>query len=142
MSGNDPVIRVALEWVIKAENDLKTAIHTLKLDHECPTDVVCFHAQQCVEKYVKAFLTLQGIVFPKTHDIEELFRLLPRDLEAAWDVEHQRAFTRYATVTRYPGTYDPVTLRQARLAVAMARKVRQAIRRLLPREAKPRKNRQ
>jgi HEPN domain-containing protein len=131
MSGNDPVIRVALEWVIKAENDLKTAIHTLKLDHECPTDVVCFHAQQCVEKYVKAFLTLQGIVFPKTHDIE-----------AAWDVEHQRAFTRYATVTRYPGTYDPVTLRQARLAVAMARKVRQAIRRLLPREAKPRKNRQ
>jgi len=142
MSSNDAVVRVTREWVIIAESDLKTAIHTLTLNDECPTDTVCFHAQQCVEKYVKAFLTLQGVVFPKTHDIEELFRLLPRDLQAVLPIEHQRGLTRYATVTRYPGMYDPVTLRQARLAVAMARKVRQGIRRLLPREAKPRKNRQ
>jgi HEPN domain-containing protein len=138
MSGHDAVLRVVREWVVKAENDLTTAVHTLKLKEKCPTDAVCFHAQQCVEKYVKAFLTLQGIAFPKTHDIEQLFRLLPNDLGAALDVERQRSFTRYATVTRYPGTYDPVAIHQARLAVANARKVRQAIRRALPREAKTR----
>jgi HEPN domain-containing protein len=38
------------EWIGKAENDLKNATHTLKLGKECPTDTVCFHAQQCVEK--------------------------------------------------------------------------------------------
>ena len=140
MSSNEGVIRIVREWVAKADNDLKTATHTLKLKQECPTDTVCFHAQQCVEKYVKALLTLQGIAFPKTHDIEQLFRLLPIDLESTVNVEHQRSLTRYATVTRYPGTYDAVALSQARQAVAIARKIRQAIRRLLPRAAKSQSN--
>jgi HEPN domain-containing protein len=60
----------------KAENDLKTAAHTLKLGADCPTDAVCFHAQQTVEKYLKALLVLRGIDFPKTHDIEELTGLV------------------------------------------------------------------
>ena len=70
MPENDKVITVVHEWVIKAENDLRAASHILKLGEECPTDTVCFHAQQCVEKYLKAFLVLEGIDFPKTHDIE------------------------------------------------------------------------
>ena len=78
MPENDKVITVVHEWVIKAENDLKAASHILKLGEECPTDTVCFHAQQCVEKYLKAFLVLEGIDFPKTHDIEVLTALLPK----------------------------------------------------------------
>jgi len=49
MPGRDTLLAVVREWVVKAENDLKTAAHTLKLKEECPTDTVCFHAQQCVE---------------------------------------------------------------------------------------------
>jgi HEPN domain-containing protein len=48
---------------------LKTAAHTLTLRQDSPTDTVCFHAQQCVEKHLKALLVLRAIVFPKTHDI-------------------------------------------------------------------------
>jgi HEPN domain-containing protein len=51
---------VACEWATEADNDLKTAAHTLKLADKCPTDTVCFHAQQCVEKYLKAFLAYIG----------------------------------------------------------------------------------
>ena len=47
----------------QGENDLKNAAHTLKLA-ECPTDTVCFHAQQCVEKYLKASLVVLEIAFP------------------------------------------------------------------------------
>ena len=43
-------------WVKKAESDLKTAEHTLTLKERCPFDTVCFHAQQCAEKYFKALL--------------------------------------------------------------------------------------
>ena len=136
MPDPDAIIRVVREWVIKAENDLKTAVHTLGLEDTCPTDTVCFHAQQCAEKYLKAFFTLQSIPFPRTHDIEDLYRLLPHDTEVALQVEQQRMLTRYATVTRYPGTYEPVTFKEAQEAVAMARKVRQCVRRVLPREAK------
>jgi HEPN domain-containing protein len=41
------------EWVAKAENDLKSAAHLLTMK-DCPVDNVCFNAQQCVEKYLKA----------------------------------------------------------------------------------------
>ena len=51
---DDEVVFVVRQWVQKAENDLKNAAHTLKLGVDGPTDTVCFHAQQCVEKYVKA----------------------------------------------------------------------------------------
>lgn len=54
MSGADRTGLVAAEWVAKAEEDLKTAAHTLKLGRSCPTATVCFHAQQSVEKYLKA----------------------------------------------------------------------------------------
>ncbi len=49
MNENDRVLWVVREWVQKAENDLKNAANTLKMGEDCPTDTVCFHAQQCVE---------------------------------------------------------------------------------------------
>jgi len=67
MPDNDKILTVVREWSAKADNDLKTAAHTLKLGRDCPTDTVCFHSQQCVEKYLKAFLVLVEIPFPKTH---------------------------------------------------------------------------
>lgn len=35
-------------------------------------DVVGFHAQQTVEKAVKAVLVLHGIAFPRSHDLDFL----------------------------------------------------------------------
>jgi len=46
--------RVVAEWVRKAENDIRNAEYTLTMGEDCPYDTVCFHAQQCVEKYLKA----------------------------------------------------------------------------------------
>jgi len=48
MPEREKVFTVVGEWVGKAENDLKNAAHTLKLGADCPTDTVCFHAQQVV----------------------------------------------------------------------------------------------
>jgi len=38
MPEREDVLTVVREWVLKAENDLKTAAHTLLLGRECPTD--------------------------------------------------------------------------------------------------------
>jgi HEPN domain-containing protein len=92
--------------VEKAENDLKNAVHTLKPGDECPTDTVCFHAQQCVEKYVKALLVLHGVDFPRTHDLEALVGLLPRRIEPPLTLDEQDLLTEYATGARYPGWGD------------------------------------
>lgn len=42
MRGNDEAMMVAGEWMAKAENDLKSAAHLVKIA-DCPTDAVCFH---------------------------------------------------------------------------------------------------
>lgn len=47
MPGTGDLTVVVAEWVAKAEGDLKTAVHTLKLGPECPTETVAFHAQLC-----------------------------------------------------------------------------------------------
>ncbi len=38
--------------------------------------IFSFHAQQAVEKVLKAWCSLKGIGYPRTHDIERLFKLL------------------------------------------------------------------
>ncbi len=133
MPGIDAVLRVVQEWVVKAENDLKNAAHTLKLGKDCPTDTVCFHAQQCVEKYLKALLVLKGIDFPKSHDLEELMALLPERVRPGLTGEEQGRLTTYATAARYPG-WGEISLAEARRAVAVARRVRKGARGMLPRE--------
>ncbi len=134
MHENSRTNDIAHEWVIKAENDLKTSVQTLKISKGCPTDTVCFHSQQCVEKYLKAFLVCKGIDFPRTHDIEQLVALLPANIWLKLNIEEQRRLTTYATVTRYPGDYDPIPLAEARQSVKIARNIRKEIREFLPKE--------
>lgn len=66
------------EWVIKAESDRATAERELRVSTEPNFDAVCFHSQQCVEKYFKALLHEAKIPFPRTHDLSDLLNLLCR----------------------------------------------------------------
>jgi HEPN domain-containing protein len=81
MSATDETrLEIVRQWVEKAENDLTIAAHAIKLRDKCPSDAVCFHGQQCIEKYHKAALVLHGVDFPKTHDLNALARLMPKHL--------------------------------------------------------------
>ena len=126
---------VIQQWVQKAENDLQTATYTLQLGEDCPTDTVGFHAQQCIEKYIKALLVLHESEFPRTHNLGVLIARLPQPTQLRLTPEEQERLTDYATTTRYPGDYEPIPLTEARQAVRLARQVRQAIRKQLPRQA-------
>src|SRR5262245_51044762 len=139
MPAPNPVLIVVREWLAKADNDLKAAAHTLTLREDCPTDTVCFHAQQCVEKYIKALLVFRGIPFPKTHDVHVLRALVPTKLRPKMEKKVQERLTEYATVTRYPGSGPDIPLTEARKAVAIARRVRKEVRTHLPRPALRRK---
>ena len=123
---------IVQEWVRKAENDLISAIHLLTLQENCPTDSICFHAQQCVEKYLKALLTFESIDFTKTHDIARLMGLMPKDVEINLSDDQQALLTDYATTARYPGDYEPIELEEAKAAVETARAIRDAVRQILP----------
>ena len=119
-------------WIFYAEEDFRNAEHTLTLKENCPFSTVCFHAQQVVEKYIKAFLTLRTIPFARTHDIENLIHQLPEEIQLSLSVEEQRLLTDYATVSRYPGEWEPINRSDAKSAVELAVKVRKIIQPHLP----------
>jgi HEPN domain-containing protein len=106
MPGRPDPEGIARQWVEKADNDLRAAEHILTLVEECPFDTACFHAQQCVEKYIKAVLVLHSIEFPRTHDLEALLHLLPAAVSAGIDLSRILVLNRYSVEARYPGTWD------------------------------------
>jgi HEPN domain-containing protein/predicted nucleotidyltransferase len=135
MPYSQQLITAIQEWLEKADNDLKNAAHTLKLGKECPTDTVCFHAQQCIEKHLKALLVFQTIPFGKTHDLDVLIALLPVKRRPRLARSDRARITKYAAIIRYPLAGKDVPLAQARKEVAIARRIRREARRLLPRAA-------
>ena len=97
------------------------------------TNTICFHAQQCAEKYLKARLVMAGIEFPRTHNIATIVSLLPSHVRPDLSENDQNFLTVYAVQTRYPGGYDGSSLAEARVAVRHARRVRSQMRKGLPR---------
>lgn len=61
---------------LRLANDDRDAFHVLKNAPHIKLRVLCFHAQQAVEKALKAVLMLQGIPFRKTHDLNLLANLV------------------------------------------------------------------
>ncbi len=120
------------QWIEKAEHDIRNAEHTLTLKKNCPFDTVCFHAQQCAEKYLKALLVYRSIDFPKTHDIRLLMQRVPDDVKLDLFIEEVIPLNRYTIEARYPGDWEPFDREEAETAVSIARKVRKAVRASLP----------
>ena len=92
------------EWIAKAEADWSTARREFRVRRQANYDAVCFHAQQCVEKYLKARLIVARISFPKTHDLVALLAII-QNAEPLWLPwkEHLARLTHYAVTVRYPG---------------------------------------
>jgi HEPN domain-containing protein len=129
------VLIVLREWLLKAENDLTAATQIIKMGKAAPMDTVCFHAQQCLEKYIKAILVHRSIPVPRTHNIQVLMKLVPPVVRPGLTEDEERLLTNYAAVTRYPDAGLEISLGEARKALAIARRVRREVRRLLPRAA-------
>ena len=112
-------------WIFLADGDLKTAKDELR-DPEPFTNTVCFHAQQCVEKYLKAYLSLIDKPFGKTHDIAELIELCKqkdKDFEFLYQIRANK-LTRYAVEVRYPDEFYIPSEDEAKEAIEIAEKVR------------------
>ncbi len=92
------------EWVEKAEGDFATAGREMRARKAPNYDAVCFHAQQCAEKYLKALLQEADIPFGKTHHLIALLEsLLP--LKSSWETIRPQLerLNGFAVYVRYPG---------------------------------------
>jgi HEPN domain-containing protein len=99
------------EWVRKAEADYRAA-GRLSRGRDRLNDQVCFHCQQCAEKYLKALMAELGLSIPRTHNLVALLPLLTPHHATLRTLRRGLEFlTRFAVETRYPG--DSATKRQA-----------------------------
>ena len=81
--------------------DLKLVERNLD-DKEISRQLLLFHLQQAVEKFLKSLLSLKNIKFPKSHDIEALIELCEeRGIELPEYVEEFVSLTPYAVGFRY-----------------------------------------
>ena len=125
-------------WVRKAENDLQFASSIPLSRHSY--DGICFHCQQCVEKYLKGLMVEANLTFPKTHDLDRLLSLVVATHPSLRSFRRAMLFlTTFAVETRYSG-YN-AKRRQAAAALRWAERVRQECRTLLgikpPRKKSP-----
>lgn len=113
------------EWQGKAQEDFSVAAGLLRR-RKVPADIVCFHCQQAVEKWLKALSQRDGIRFSKVHSLVALAAPLhPAYPQLELMGDDLRRLTLYAVIFRYPGSH--ATKEDAKKAVAAARRVRTAI---------------
>jgi HEPN domain-containing protein len=95
------VIDQALRFLRLAERDYK-AFLILKNEKEVGSSIIYFHAQQAIEKFLKAVLISKKIDPKKTHDLNELAYLLQRhNLVLPVSIEKLSTLTPYAVIFRY-----------------------------------------
>lgn len=111
------------KWLKKAKNDLQ-AVQRIMAESDYPTDIVCFHSQQAIEKSLKAILIYRDIEFKRSHDLIYLLNLseLPAETKQMYiatflDINY------YAVNARYPGEDDDPTIAESELAFQIAKDV-------------------
>jgi len=127
--------RITAEWVAKAEKDFSSLKLESSVRRNANFDLICFLAQQCVEKYLKAKLSEEGIPFRKVHDLYELLEQATQ-VEPQWakHIELSLFLTQYAVHVRYPG-YSAAP-QDAEKALVCCKDFRQAARKSLGLSAK------
>lgn len=128
MRSPDEVKKILVaQWMSKAEDDLLAT--QLLLSEDMPLlNPACFHAQQAVEKFLKAYLTHVQREFPKTHSISTLLDLVASvDKKLADDLKEAEGLNPYAVESRYPGDAPQPSQEEARTALRLAQQARETI---------------
>ena len=80
----------------------RRAFQNLNADAGMDLRIVCFHAQQAVEKLLKTVLVSRGAVFSRTHDLAHLAELLTQaGAQLPLPTEVLSRLNPYAVIFRY-----------------------------------------
>lgn len=95
-----PALEEAMRMLRLADADL-AAFNVLLASPEVSPTIAGFHAQQAIEKCLKAVLFAQGIPFRRTHDLIELADLLDAASGFPLDLDQLALLNPYAVTLRY-----------------------------------------
>ncbi len=127
---------IVRDWATKAEDDFRI-VRRLCEGASPSANGICFHAQQCVEKLIKALLIQNGFEPPRIHDLEQLRNMLGATAPSGMPAASDLAFLNVCAVEmRYPGFEPEQALVDRVLELCIA--ARKAARPRLPKPRAPR----
>ncbi len=112
---------IAEKWLRKAYTDLRVAEKLFEISEE--PWVIVFHAQQAVEKALKAYLVLHNKHFGRTHNLSQLIDLcseIDQEFQQLHELEIDELYP-LAIEARYPDTGIEITMEEAEEAIEKAR---------------------
>lgn len=127
---------LAKEWIRKAERDLDTAHLTLD-NKPAYTDIICYHCQQAVEKYLKAYLVRLDTPFEKKHDLDYLIDLIAennKEIEQFYDMVE--TLSGYAVEIRYPDDRTEPSIEEATAAYEIALSIKEYVVKMMKKEGR------
>ena len=90
--------------MFRANEDLAVMKDLRSSNPEGFTSTICFHAQQAVEKFLKAFLAFADIDFPRTHDVDYLLMECQKIDSTSFDID-LKSLTEFGVSVRYPDDF-------------------------------------
>ncbi len=91
-------------WLFRANEDIAVIEKLFESEPELYASTICFHAQQAVEKFLKAFLVFHNIDFPKTHDLDYLLLECKKIDARNFDID-LGSLTDFGVSLRYPDDF-------------------------------------
>jgi len=113
-------------WMEYAQTDLRAAYALLDSGDFFPRQI-CFLAQQCAEKSLKAILVFENMPVPKSHDLDRLRDLIPDGWEVTEKFPDLAELTIWSVESRYPGDTPDVVEYEARETLLLAEMVFDAV---------------
>ncbi len=112
------------KWLFRADEDIAVINELMQSDPQAYASTICFHAQQAVEKYLKALLAFKGVDFPKTHDVDFLLAECRKITSGELDNIDLRSLTDFGVSVRCPDDFFVPEPSDTKYYAEAARKIR------------------
>ena len=117
-------------WLFRAIEDIAVIENLSDTNIEFYTSTICFHAQQAVEKFLKAFLIYHDIDFPKTHDLDYLI-LECRKIDNNFIDIDLKSLSDFGVSIRYPDDFYVPGVNETREYIEISKEIQSRIEKLI-----------
>jgi len=115
-----------LQWFEKADYDIVMVHRAIGIAPPI-LDSACFHCQQAVEKYLKAYLVYQDKIIKKTHDLIALQELCS-DFDPDFDRIDVKDLDNFSVDIRYPDDAVVPSLEEAKEYLQITEEIKELVR--------------
>lgn len=126
--------QITNDWLGAASTDIESIGYLLQ--NERLTGHVAFHAQQAIEKTLKALMEEHEYRVPRIHSLSKLFECCSAYIDFQFDEDIVIALDSLYIESRYPGEFGLLpegkpTLKQAQIFYTFAQEVYQTVMKIL-----------